>query len=555
MNKKIIPYIYILFWSNFSHGIFGQNIELYLTAKDSIQSVILTNIPHIKKHYLKEGLYQELEVVKTKLQKIGFFIVKIDTIISVRNKYTAILNLGEKTDKIIVLIPKEIKYKNQRIKTDSISLKPEKFENFTNQILAGLDKKGQSFSEIKFTNPLYDKNTLILQLEINESRKRKIDKVVIKGYENFPKNFVRNFFKIKPQTIFSKDKVEEVSKLTKSLNFIEEKKKPQILFKKDSTQLYLYIDKKEASSFDGIINLASKDNDKGLLLNGNLDLKLSNVFNSGEYFELFWNKVASEKSEFKISTNIPYIANTSISTKIDFNLFRLDSTFLNTSFSVSTSRDLTSNSKISISYSSEKSTYLLNTEQDNLDSYSNYFVGAGYRVRKASKNNLFKNKYDVSFNTRLGKRRSPLKDENQLKIKVLFITNIKTSQKSYVHIKSESGILRSDNYLTNELFRIGGANSIRVVNEQSLFTNKYSYVNIEYRFLTSLSSYLYSITDLGFYNNTFANKLNNLIGLGVGYQFKLNKNYINLGYVIGLNNNNINKFNNSKLIIKLTSLF
>ena len=100
--------------------------------------------------------------------------------------------------------------------------------------------------------------------------------------------------------------------------------------------------------------------------------------------------------------------------------------------------------------------------------------------------------------------------------------NLNISKKSYLSIKNETAFLESDNFLINELFRIGGANNIRGFNEQSIFTNRYSYLNVEYRFLTSSSSYLHSITDIGFYKDTFLNKTSNAIGLGVGYLFKLN---------------------------------
>ena len=138
---------------------------------------------------------------------------------------------------------------------------------------------------------------------------------------------------------------------------------------------------------------------------------------------------------------------------------------------------------------------------------------------------------------------------------LLTLINFKTTQRSYLHIKTESQMLFSNNYLVNELYRIGGANSIRGLNEQSIYTNRFLYMNIEYRFLTSVVSYLYSITDIGFYNEFIATKTRNALGLGGGYRFKLNNNFIDLGYVIGSNSDTEMKLNNSKLIVKWTTFF
>ncbi len=47
-------------------------------------------------------------------------------------------------------------------------------------------------------------------------------------------------------------------------------------------------------------------------------------------------------------------------------------------------------------------------------------------------------------------------------------------------------MLDSDGEITtNELFRIGGYNSLRGFNEQSLFTDFYAFGGVEYRYLVS----------------------------------------------------------------------
>ena len=220
-----------------------------------------------------------------------------------------------------------------------------------------------------------------------------------------------------------------------------------------------------------------------------------------------------------------------------------------------TQYELNTKSKASLSYSNEKSTYLLNSTENNFDSFSNYFVGIGYQLGSLSDNDLYKNNFIVKLSSKLGERKNTINNQSQFQFEVSTFSNIQTSKKSYIHIKTESKMLDSNNYLINELYRIGGANSIRGVNEQSIFTNIYSYANIEFRYLTSTTSYLYSITDLGFYKNSISNKLNDAYGLGCGYRFKLNNNFVDLGYVIGNNSTNQLKLNKSKLIIKWTSYF
>ena len=555
LNKKFIPYIYILFLSCFSHLTFGQKNELILVAKDTIQNRIVSEIYHTKKHLQKKDALDEIDRILQQVKKRGFFTARIDSISKTNKELIAYLDLGKKINEIIIVTKKDNTNGIIDSGIDSIKIKTREFSDLTNQLLEQIDRKGNSFSEITYVNPLLKNDTLFLEMKISNSSSRKIDKVITRGYEDFPKKFITKYFLIDKNTVFSKQKLNQVSALSNKLDFIKEKKAPEVLFKKDSTHLYLFLDKIGTSSFDGLVNFSSKENGKGLLLNGNLDLKLNNTFNTGEKFEIIWNKVSDEKTDFKINSYVPYILNSKFSTTLEFYLYRQDSTFINTNFELKTDYSINQKSHASILYSSEKSNYLLNISNNDLASYSNYFIGLGYELKKSSTSNLYKYKNGLNLNLTIGKRKTDRESINQLKFHFSAFANVQINNRGYLNIKNESGLLTSKNYLLNELFRIGGANSIRGYNEQSIFTNGYSYSNIEFRYSLDTSSYLYSITDLGVYKENTTNKIKKLIGIGAGYQFRINNNLVNLGYVISTNSSTNTKLNSSRLVVRWTSFF
>ena len=563
LNKKFIPYIYILFLSCFSHHILGQENELILVTNDTIQNRIVSEIYHTKKHPQKKDVLDEIDRILQQIKKRGFFTARIDSISKADKTFSAHINLGKKTNTIIIinkLKPEErtkLYGASQTTESaiDSIKIKTNEFDEFTNQLLKQIDKIGKSFSEISYINPIMKNDTLIIELTISDSSNRKIDKVIVRGYNAFPEKFISNYFLINTKTVFSKLKLKNVSNLTNRLDFIKENKAPEVLFKKDSTHLYLFFDKLGTSSFDGIVNFSSKQNGKGLLLNGNLDLKLNNTFNSGEKFEIIWNKVSDEKTDFKINSYVPYLFNSKFSTTLEFNLYRQDSTFINTNFKLNTDYSINQRSHASVLYRSENSNYLLNTLDNEITSYSNYFIGLGYQMKKLSTSNLYDFNNGINLNLIVGKRKTSLESINQLKLHFSAFANLQINNRGFLNIRNESGLLTSKNYLLNELFRIGGANSIRGYNEQSIFTNGYSYSNIEFRYSLDRSSYLYSITDLGAYKESTTKKIKKLIGIGAGYQFKINNNFVNIGYVISTNSSTNTKLNNSTLVVKWTSFF
>lgn len=558
MNKKILPYLYTLFFATSIHGIFGQEFSLKLAGKDSLETDILQQVVFQKEHASKKSIHLEISSTHEKIKKLGYFTSTLTKVTQKENTFTALFSLGQKIEEITIIVPDNIKQQYSIFNNSPkrhLKTTPQEIENIINNILIDLDKQGKSFSEVKFKNPVLQGSSLTLELKIDNSSKRTISKVIVNGYREFPSSFIDKYYKIDTKTIFSKNKLQNISLQTRNLDFVEEIKPPEVLFKKDSTILYLFLKRVKTSSIDGIINFASKEDGNGLLINGNLDLKLNNVLHTGESFNLYWNRIKEESSEFKLSTDIPYIFNTAFSAHLNFNIYRQDSTFLNTRFQTELAYQINTKSKAAISYASENSDYLIDTPDMLFDSFSSSFWGLAYDYFQPSKKHLFNTAFSFRIHPSYGQRKGDTQNSNQLRGLLSSEFNISLTNRSYLNLKNQTGFLESDNYLTNELFRIGGANSIRGFNEQSIFTNRYSYANLEYRYVTSNSSYLHSITDFGAFKNIPEDKVDTVLGLGIGYAFSLKNNSINLGYAIGLNSGNDSNFNNSKIIISWRSNF
>lgn len=489
---------------------------------------------------------------------MGYFTNVIDNLSHIENEYFASFSLGYKIENIAIKIPEKVrkKYANYYFFREEITkLKTKDLETYLESIVSEFDNQGQAFTQVNLKDIQLSKNKVYATLNIQESEVRKIDKVIVNGYEKFPKSFLSKFFKIGSKKSFSKNQLKEVSSLTKSLDFVDEIKPPEVLFKQDSTILYLFLKRVRTSSVDGIINFASKEDGSGILINGNLDLKLNNAINTGEKFELFWNRVKEQNSEFRLTTELPYLFDSDFSIDLSFNIYRQDSTFLNTNFKSRLNYQVNSNSKIYISYFTENSDFLLDQSDENFDTYRSNFIGLGYSYNQPSTDPKFDRNNGFQIYPNFGKRKSSEMSVDQIRVDFSAEANISISSRSYLNILNHSSILSSDNYLTNELYRIGGANSVRGFNEQSIFTNRYSYFNLEYRYLTSINSYLHSITDIGYYQNITQNKEETLLGLGLGYTFTLNSNRVNLGYAIGMTRSTGLDLNNSQVIIKWTSIF
>ncbi len=554
MNPKTTHYfLIILCWFSFD-GLFAQEITLKIIATNTNESEILNEIDYVKNHKDSISLYAEIYKISDYLKNIGYFTHTIDSIKNSSTNYIGYFSLSDKIEHAIIKVDSnsEIYFEDLKLKDNFVTIPIEALQNRLSTISKRLDTEGKSFSKVQLKDISIKGKILYGNLKILLSKKRIINKIIIKDYEDFPKSYLKNYFNISSLTVFNQQKIKEISLASKSLQFIKEIKAPEVLFTKDSTLLYLYLKKQQNNSFDGIVNFTTKENGD-LLFNGNINLKLNNILNTGEKFELFWNSIGEERQEFKVSTNIPYIFNSKFSPEISFSIYKQDSTFLNTKFDSKLFYNINPKTKLAITYTSESSENLIANINNNIETFSNSFLGFQFQYNIAKNDYFFNDKFNLEINPSIGKRTTNNNTLNQFKIEASTSYIWDVSLRSSIFFKNETGYLNSDSFIENELFRIGGANSIRGFNEQSIFTNNYTYFNVEFRYLTSEKSYLYTITDIG--RADINSKNNNLLGVGLGYLFSTKNSQINIGLVLGNVNSNQTSISDTKFIINWTNFF
>jgi hypothetical protein len=398
-------------------------------------------------------------------------------------------------------------------------------------IVNDFELNGNTFVQVTLQNISLKNNSAIAELEITNIKPRTIDKVIINGYESFPKNFIAHELDLKIGSTFNKEKLNNASIAINNISFVEERKSPEVLFTNDSTYIYLYLNKKRSNKFDGIIGFSSEEDQNGLNFNGYLDLSINNIFNSGE------------------TINIPIIP------KATFELYRQDSTFNNITTNVNLTYSLKTRGRISAGFNTEDSNSLLKNPVDDIRSFKNFFYGASYNFEKLINGNLFPVKFRFDFSSYFGSRKIENIKSNQSKFSLLSNYNWPINNRNYIFLQNQSAILISDEYVNNELFRIGGINNLRGVNEESIFASAYSIFNLEYRYKITDSNYFYSITDFAFIENKNLEENSQIFSLGFGYAFFTKVGLLNISYAIGKFDDNSFNFNNSKLHVKIISFF
>jgi hypothetical protein len=546
-------------------NIYGQDVQLSIKFSDSSKLNKTNPLHYKKKHKNKVSVYSEIDSFLKQLDSIGYINSKINTVIQKDDLYNTYLHLGSQIKSITINYKDitlseidEITKKYTITITDNHFTIPFDKIAITLQNIANyFESSGRSFTNIRLKNISFKNNKAIATLQIEQSKRRTIDKIIIKGYDQFPKKFLQHELNIKTGTIFNKELLKYISSSINQLNFVSETKSPEVLFTKDSTYIYLYLKKNKSNKFDGVLGFASKENGSGLDFNGYLDFYFQNIFNKGESISFLWKNNGNQSQKLHLGTKIPYLFNTPISPEINFKLFRQDSTFNNTNLRINVFFPLHRYGEISAIYNTENSSNLLKEsfQDPTIQSFKNIFYGGSYHFKLLRNNSLFPVKFQFDLNVLMGNRKIEDFKTNQSKFILFTNYTYEINRKNYIFIQNQSALLKSENFVSNELFRFGGANSFRGVNEESIFASMYTIFNLEYRFRPTENSFFYSITDYTFFQNELIYKNSNMYSLGLGYAFTTKIGLLNISYAIAKQQDTNFNFENSKIHIKIISYF
>ena len=121
-----------------------------------------------------------------------------------------------------------------------------------------------------------------------------------------------------------------------------------------------------------------------------------------------------------------------------------------------------------------------------------------------------------------------------------------------------SVVLNNNNQLyINELYRVGGQQTIRGFDEQSIFADWFQIATTEIRFLTGKNSFIYLFGDLSSTQNILNtdNNLNYRYGFGAGIALETKVGIFGLSYALGSSFNDPLLLRNGKVHFGYLNMF
>lgn len=396
-----------------------------------------------------------------------------------------------------------------------------------------------------------------------------IDSVIVRGTAQVSPRYLQSLLGIRPGDPYNETLVRGLNNRTREMAFVSTRNPAYILFSPEETKLYLFLDEKRASNFNGIVGLAQDELTGKVRFTGDLDLKLRNALHRGEAINLNWRSLQDRTQNLQLGFNYPFAFNTPFGADLSLKLFKRDTTFLEVTSRAALEYLLRRGDKVQV--------FVNNKSSQRLGQQLIYVPGLADVKLVSYGIGLLRERYDYRFNPRkglglnvegsVGRKRSStatfidtaaaVQRSVQYELNGQVVWHIPLGRRGTIRLAAQGGSMLNEQLYTNELYRIGGIKTQRGVDEAGILASSFAIGTFEYRFLFEENSNLFVFVDQGWWEDQSRTPLltDTPIGFGAGTSFETKAGIFSLSYALGKQFNNPVEFRSGKVHFGFTSLF
>lgn len=428
------------------------------------------------------------------------------------------------------------------------------------RLLNFAQERGYPFAVIGLDSVAINDQAVMASLNYQPGVRIVLDTLRIIGSARLRQRFLERWLRLQPGMPYSQNRLDQADALLRQQPYLAVNQPYEVVFKNDRAYLTFYANAGKASEADGIIGFQPNEQEKGrLLLTGELNLKLRNLFNAGGNFAFNWQQIKRASPRLNISYAQPAFLGTPLEVNASFQLLREDSAtsvqngFLTLSQQANVFYNLTGFSKIGVGIERRTSrladsTLRLGSEGLPLQANTNWLA---YRIQYIYNHvdNFFypRRGWWASATLAIGNKQIP--DSESLSQPGVSIKSsspqlaYQLTVRKYIPLRQRSAFfgqltvaqIFNDNLFQNDLFRLGGLTSLRGFNENFFFASAYGVATLEYRFFWEPTSYLFAFYDHSLLQTRILNQVttDNPSGIGAGLSFSTKAGIFTIVYALG----------------------
>ena len=426
-------------------------------------------------------------------------------------------------------------------------------DDLIEEVLVYYENNGYPFASISYDNLGFEDGDLVAKMICDKGPIIKLGDLVIKGNASVDVEYILTTLDLNIGELFDQSKIDRIPLKLKEIVYIKEVRGLEFEFVNNTYNLYLYLDKKNANSFNAIVGVLPSENGR-INITGDVKVKLINALKKGETFDFNWRKLLPLTQNLNVKFKYPYILKSQFGVESSFDLYKKDTSYLDLITQIGVQYSFNARTEIQVFYKNNTANLLSTEKYEFVNSLPEFadvrsnFYGIGLKFNNLDyKFNPTKG-WDIALESSVGEKKilkNPSLNETlysnldlkslQLKLKGFVDRFIQVGKRSTVLMSVDYGWLINDNIFVNELFRLGGLRTIRGFDEESIFASGYALGTLEYRFILEQNSNLFVFGQTMYYDKLLQDSYDHDIpySFGAGINFQTKPGVFSISYSMG----------------------
>ncbi len=566
--------IFIVLWYFLSLSTSGQSFHdlSQSPSKETYSFAIADYSTDSVKYFANQRLNELHKLGFLKAEKENITNDSINHYVTIKKGPEFYYHLNSTTDPQLLYILRIDRYFNDR----AVSF-PE-FDALSQTIFKHFENNGYPFARLLKTDVRITDSIIEATIVLERMEYVVFDTLSRDGNIQISQYFLENHLGIIPGQPYNEKLVLEAGNRLRELDFAELSSPLQLSFSPGKARLHVPLQKIRANRFDGVAGLSGTRNDEQpFQVTGILNLYLANTFGMGEFLDLSWRALAHGTQILDFKGEYPYPFRLPVNTALEFGLHRQDTSWLQMrtipSLKFKTSATITWGAFMDYTSSNLISTRQyenITSPPRNLD-FKSRLYGIEFNKRTlAFRQNLLQEGHLINISAAAGNLEI-IKNSNlpeiiyegmvlknlQINMKARAKFRLKVSDRSTFTIDNRGAWLNIQNLTENQLFRLGGFQTLKGFDEYSMLASAYFTSNIEYRFFTGPMSFFSLFINGGWYEqNTGTQYINDFpVGLGTGINLETQAGIFALYFALGRQNQIPFELRNAKIHVGYVSTF
>jgi outer membrane protein insertion porin family len=447
---------------------------------------------------------------------------------------------------------------------------PSLLEQDVQSILQVYELKGYPLAKVVIQNISFTDSTeemsAKVQIHIDEGKELHITELRIEGNKTTKEYVISREARLHTNELFRSDLPEKIKRRLDHLQLFSSVSLPDLyLTETEQAGLSVRVVEGNQNSFDGVVGYVPSSGTGGSgYVTGLANISLRNLFGTGRKLSARWYQENQSSQETELHYFEPWVASYPVNLQLGFYQRKQDSSFVKMQYDVSAELMLTDEFSVGASFS-QCGVYPSEGYGRSVMAESKT-TSLGVSIRYDSRDNPTTPTSGIFYSTEYQT------GSKQTTISEIFPTEGKsTTQRLVFDLSSYLSIffrqvLATELHLrdfssstmdVSDLFRLGGASTLRGYREGQFLGSRIVWTNLEYRFLVAPRSFFYGFVDIGYIVQpviaavSMTASENSKIGYGIGVRMDSALGLIGVSFALGEGDT----FSTTKIHIRLINEF